>query len=232
MNLLTSTLFLKEIRRIAILPDNEAFNEIETLLKLLKSDETAMADEDDDDEREQVIAELKDFEEEIAAAKRELAEPIESDTTIINLRDTADDFSAYWESKELKVEFSEKIIQLKKAANEVADQLERAYLLTCLDTLVELDIRSQIGAYDLMNQLDAWSKKLKQAGILTPDAIQKIRAGKERAAWFRAKKKIDDADIAEAAGKRIRGPKMRDEARAMLKQDWKRAFKTEPVPTI
>jgi hypothetical protein len=41
MNLLTKTLFLKEIRRIATLPDDKALDEIESLLKLLKSDEAS-----------------------------------------------------------------------------------------------------------------------------------------------------------------------------------------------
>jgi hypothetical protein len=67
---------------------------------------------------------------------------------------------------------------------------------------------------------------------LTPEPTQKIREGKERAAWFRARKKLDDADIAEAADKKTKASRMRNEAQAMLKQDWKHAFKNEPVPVI
>ena len=242
MNLLTKTLFLKEIRRIAALPDNEAHDEIESLLKLLKSDEASLENDSDDEledeledeqfAREQAVNDIKEFEDEIESAKRELTKPVISNGTAENLRDTADTLGDYWESKELKTEFADKISRLKTSAEEIADQLDRAYLLFCLDVILESDIRSQVGAYDLMEQLDNISKKLKLAGILTSELTRKIREGKERAAWFRARKKLDDADIAEAAGKKIKAPRMRDEAQAMLKQDWKHAFKNEPVPVI
>jgi len=238
MNLLTATLFLKEIRRIASLPDDKALAEIDNLLKLLKSDGSLLEDKaesDDEDEqfaREEAVNDIKDFEDEIAKAKRELAKPVTSDSTAENLRDTADTLGDYWDSKELKAEFTEKISRLKSSAKGVADELDRAYLLYCLDAFVESDIRGQVSAYDLMDELEGLSKKLKQAEALTTESAGKIRAGKERAAWFRARKKLEDADIAEAASKKIKASRMRDEAQAMLKQDWKRAFKNEPVPTI
>jgi hypothetical protein len=237
MNLLTSTLFLKEIRRIAALTDVEALKEIENLLTLLKSDETSTENgenEEGGDEqfaREQAINDIKDFENEIAGAKRELTKPVISDSTASYLRDTADTIGDYWDSKELKAEFSEKIAQLKIAAEEIADELDSAYLLTRLDTLAEADIRGQVSAYDLIGELERLSKELNQLEALTPEATQKIRDGKERAAWFRARKKLDDADIAEAAGKITKASSLRSEAQAMLKLDWKRAFKNETPPT-
>jgi len=240
MNLLTKTSFLKEIRRIATLPDDKALDEIESLLKLLKSDESSLKNESEDEledeefAREQAVNDIEDFEGEIARAKRELTKPITSNSMAENLRYTADTLGDgdYWDLKEIKAEFSEKIIQLKTSAEELAKKIDRAYLLYRLDLILESDVRSQVGAYDLLEMLDDISKELKQADMLTPELMQKIREGKERAAWFRARKKLDNADIAEAAGKIIKAPRMRDEAQAMLKQDWKRAFKNEPVPTI
>jgi hypothetical protein len=238
VNLLTKTLFLKEVRRIATLPDAEALEEIESLLKLLKSDEASLSNdneneaEDEQFEKQQALNEITDFEDDIASAKRELTEPITSDYTAENLRDAADRLGDDWDSKELKVEFSDKISRLKTSAEEIADELDRSYLLYCLDIILESDVRSQIGAYDLMERLDHISKKFKLAEILAPEVVQKIRHGKERAAWFRARRKLDDADIAEAADKKAKASNMRNEARAMLKQDWKHAFKDEPAPAI
>ena len=138
MNLLTATLFLKEIKRIASLPDDKALAEIDTLLKLLKPDDTPLesnAESDDEDERfarEEAVNDLKNFEDEIAKAKRALTKSVTSNSTAENLRDTTDTLGEYWDSKELKAEFADKISQLKSSAEEVADELDRAYLLYLL----------------------------------------------------------------------------------------------------
>ena len=218
------------------MPDDEALNEIEALLKLIKSDDPSLENDDEiEDEkftREQALNDIKDFEDEITRATKELIEPVTSNGTAENLRDAADELGEYWDSQEIKAEFSDKISRLKTSAERIADQLDNAYLLFCLDSILESDIRSQVGAYDLMERLDGISKKLKLADMLSPELMQKIREVKERAAWFRARKKLDDADIADAADKKTKASSMRNEAQAMLKQDWKRAFKNEPVPTI
>jgi hypothetical protein len=238
MNLLTSTLFLKEIRRIAVLPDAEALKEIETLLALLKSDEASPENDEADEEneeqlaREEAISDIKSFEDDIVRAKSELTKLVTSDGTALNLRDIADRLGDYWDSKELRAEFSEKIAQLKTSAEEIADKLDCAYLMTRLDVFIEADIRGQVSAYDLMDELDRLSKELKQLEALTPEVAQKIRDGKERAAWFRARKKLDDAGVAEAAGKTAKASSLRGEAQALVKLDWKRAFKNETAPTI
>jgi len=241
MHLLTATLYLREIRRIAALPDEQALAQVDGLLKLLESSQsppiqaaTSDAGEDDDAEfeREQALEELAELEREIAKAERELDKEVTSDVTAENLRCTAAGLEEYRDSEDLKAALGDRVVQLRAKAEEIAEKLDGAYLLYRLGSWLESEIKSQVGAYSMIEELDRIHKELEQRRMLTPDLAKSVRDGKERAAWFRARKKLDDAEIAEAAGKRIRAPRMRDEARALLKQDWKHAFPKEKPPDI
>lgn len=63
-----------------------------------------------------------------------------------------------------------------------------------------------------------------------PELEKGLRQVKERFAWYRAKKKADDAEIAEALGQKRKSEKLRIEAGVMLRQDWREVFVGEEVP--
>ena len=68
-----------------------------------------------------------------------------------------------------------------------------------------------------------------------PDVFDKLspslRLVKERLAWFRARKRLDEADVAEAGGRIIKSEKLRREAAVLLKQDWAEVFPGEKPPS-
>ena len=81
--------------------------------------------------------------------------------------------------------------------------------------------------------LDAAVAGLKQLGVLSPTLTAMAREAKEQAAWFRARKRLDDAAVAQAGaqvGKRAF--KLRSEAAVMLQQDWARVFPGEIPPPL
>ena len=72
---------------------------------------------------------------------------------------------------------------------------------------------------------------LAQKGKLTPELQQRIQQGRERAARFRAEKKLADARVAEAAGRSQTSVRLKKEATALLAQDWEAFFPGETPPS-
>lgn len=62
-----------------------------------------------------------------------------------------------------------------------------------------------------------------------PEVEENLRKVKERFAWYRAKKKADAAEVAEAVGETKKAEKLRAEAEVMLRQDWREVFDDETV---
>ena len=63
-----------------------------------------------------------------------------------------------------------------------------------------------------------------------PELQERLYRLKEKFAWHRAKKKIDESEIAEALGRASKSARLRIEAGVMLRQDWKEVFAGEEVP--
>ena len=59
-----------------------------------------------------------------------------------------------------------------------------------------------------------------------------LRQTKEHLAWYRAKKKIDEAAVLEAADRTIKSASCRKEAQVLLQQDWQWVFINEQCPTL
>ena len=62
--------------------------------------------------------------------------------------------------------------------------------------------------------------------------MARLRAALENLAWHRARKMLDDAEVAEAGGSFKKGLKLRAQAKAVLKQDWARVLAHEPRPNF
>lgn len=84
----------------------------------------------------------------------------------------------------------------------------------------------------VIEQLDTAYDYFERKGKLTQERSSKIRKAKERAAWFRAKKKLEEAKVAEAGGRNVRASNLRGEATAILEQDWYLALPNEDAPKI
>lgn len=83
--------------------------------------------------------------------------------------------------------------------------------------------------YREMNEAHSFFLKKKKLGT---ELLQQIRSAKERAAKFRAMKKLSEAEVVAGGGNQRKADKLRAEASIMLKQDWAVAFPNEDVPAI
>lgn len=76
----------------------------------------------------------------------------------------------------------------------------------------------------------AWEYfKREGSGVYTP---AQYREGLERCAWHRARKRLDEADVAAGGGNEKKAARLRGEAVVMLRQDWAKVFPGEDPPTI
>ena len=73
---------------------------------------------------------------------------------------------------------------------------------------------------------------LENSNELHPLLLLLLRQTKERLAWYRAKKKIDEAAVLEAADRTIKSASCRKEAQVLLQQDWQWVFINEQCPTL
>ncbi len=78
--------------------------------------------------------------------------------------------------------------------------------------------------------IDRATESLRKTSQLSDNLSQTARRGKERAARFRAQKKLDEAAVAQAGGNDRKAGKLRNEAAIMLAQDWAQIFPSERVP--
>jgi hypothetical protein len=145
------------------------------------------------------------------------------------LRGYADELGVRW-PQEIRSQFAGDINETRRLAYEAADGAE---LRSCVDTIERCRTEPLINAQqvlrvirDLVDVEDALNRQNRS----TPELAAQVRAAKERAAWYRARKKLDEAEVAEAGGNARKTAKLRAEAAVLLKQDWDQAFPGENPP--
>jgi hypothetical protein len=112
----------------------------------------------------------------------------------------------------------------------MADEIDVAYAGAQLERALTEPIGSTASLPKHFRAIDHAVAELEKRGRLTPELGQRARAAKERLARFRAQKKLDEAEVADAGGNAKKATKLRAEAGAVLAQDWPRAFPGEKAP--
>jgi hypothetical protein len=245
--------YLARVREIAQLGDQAALIEVDKLIW-----EFAAEDLDPDDdastfpmegglvsrtisynisdardwERERAENELKELTRRVDLAQNMLKRntPMEMWASS-SLRKMASTLGQYW-SEALQTELKGKIQALKNEAIKLADELDVMMQTQALETALKAPISNSSAVGSILNQITNAVAFLSEKGHLTPDLKSKAREGQERAAWYRARKKLDEAEVAAGGGSESRAAKLKREAAVLLAQDWVRAFPDEDPPEI
>jgi hypothetical protein len=82
----------------------------------------------------------------------------------------------------------------------------------------------------IIARIDESVSALRRMNSLSQETSRIARRGKERAARYRAQKKLAEAEVAKAGGNTRKSEKLRNEAAVILAQDWAQAFPGEKPP--
>jgi len=129
-------------------------------------------------------------------------------------------------------EFSDRIGKIQENVFGVVNQFRRIFCKLAISELLNQPIYNVSSAQSILRQLESASEFLKSSEELDSETQQMIRKAKERAARYRANKKLAEAEVAEGGGNSAKASRLRGEARVILSQDWAAAFPGERAPTL
>ncbi len=199
------------------------------------SDEVTIDDDEEEKEYEEEIEKAKEeiekFKKEIEKLKKKMKAADIDDDDIEDFESLAEDLDEYWERK-IKKKFKKEVKYLKDEALKVIEEARKVYHIQNIDNALKVVIHSISSVERIIEELNEAYKYLLNNKLFNDEYKDKIRKGKERAIWFRAKKKLDDADVAEGGQNLKKAEKLRGEAKILIKQDWIRAFPDEEPPVI
>jgi hypothetical protein len=130
---------------------------------------------------------------------------------------------------DVREQFAGDIAEVKLAAEPVA----RAAAVFGVVSLIEADLVEGMASTQvadrILRDMQSCEEALQELGGLDEHAAL-LRRARERAVRYRWQKRVDEAEVVEAGGNERKAVKLRAEAKVMLKQDWLRAFPSEPPP--
>jgi len=237
-------LYLKKIRRIAKMDDEDALEEVDEFIKMIHMSYSDYRLDDEDEQEELYQAELEDAKHEIKAIKddinryqRELNRRKKGgklkyrpdDRSYTHLRELLEELGEEW-SERLKKELSEEVASLREIGSEIAEKMEEQYYNDDLNLIESEKIKFSRGSEIIaINNIDEY---FQSRNIMTDKIRKKIRKIRERIAWARAKDKLLKAEVANGSGNEKKAEKLIKEAKVLLKQDWAQYFPNESPPDI
>ena len=133
---------------------------------------------------------------------------------------------------ELKKQHSEEYQRLKLRAVEIEERAAEAYHTRAISDALGSGIRSSMQVKSLLKRLQTAGLYFEKKGKLNEDLRARLRSALESLAWHRARKMLDDAEVAEAGGSIKKGSKLRAQAKVVLRQDWARVLGQKPLPNF
>lgn len=224
--------FLARVREISSLGDEAALIETDKLIWEVRSEATLAHENDESLDQESAEEELKEIKQELNSLKNKLKRKVQINIwEVEDLRQRLDELGIDWDQNTQ----GNLVNQIEKIKDEglalVGEAEEAAHLYIISETLTQ-PIHNLSSVNNILQKLNDAFVFLEHHNRLTAEINQKIRQSKERAAWFRAKKKLAEAEVAEAGGSYIKAPKLRKEAVVLLGQDWSLAFPDEEPPLM
>jgi predicted nucleic acid-binding protein len=182
--------------------------------ELYEDDDQGEIDGADEDE---VTDDFEDINREMVDLETQLADGnITRLWTGQRLRYSARNLGSYWPTKKKRA-LSKEIKKVKERAFAIADQPEMAALSNMINECLRAAFTSSVSVASTVKKLTEVQVELQRRKKLTPELKQQIREGKERAARHRARKKLNDAQIAKVGGSLIKYERYEREAEAILK---------------
>lgn len=222
---------LQSIRAIASMPDIEAISALDRLIAGLRAH--FEGDGSPDEMIWQRRRALDDIERLKAHIDRVRSGMLQQGASLLwdaqSLRTAADNCGSYLDPR-LQGPLLPEIRILKEEAQALADEAEVLAHTGGLRELATRFIHSAASVRGIIADADAIATALRKHERYSSAHEQLWKQAKERAAHFRADKKLDEAEVAAAGGNQKKAGRLRREASVLLGQDWAQAFPSEPPP--
>jgi len=237
--------YLEKIRRIAKMDNDDALLEVDELIYNLalrgtvdpytglgissrKSDYSV-----DVDGARQELREFRNRLEDVRkSAMSGLYEGWDEETgEFISIGELANRLGEDW-PKSVKDVLHEEIAQIRQEAHKLVDELQIRDYSDAILVSKKRNICNINSARGILKTLSSAEDMLREKGALNDDLCQEVRRERERCAWFRAKRKFLEIEVAEKSGNRSKAARLKKEAQAILEQDWRNIFPNEQCPNI
>ncbi|MEA5114995.1 MAG: hypothetical protein VB050_13310 [Geobacteraceae bacterium] len=230
--------YLAKIRRISKMDNNDAIQELDEFIYNLcglaaseNSSQTSINNELPDYETESIENEIMYYRSSLEEYRNKL------NTKTINiydsqqLRSEISHLGQYWNKKALK-KFGNTLTDLKREGNCLADKIEVDAYVKYIDDTDRSSIYNITSVNSILKTLNNAEACFRARELMTDELYDRIFSIKKECAWFRASKKIADAEVAKGGMNDKKYLKLIGEAEVMLKQDWSQIFPAMPVPRI
>ena len=188
--------------------------------------------ENDEFSEEYVLRDIQDFENKLVDMENCIAQNVKiSEWKFQRLPDQAERLWKFW-SKGVRENHTNDIKRLKTEAKRIAKLGEMTSYLRVVEQMMNLPLNTVSSVHKVIQQLENCVAYFEKNGSLTDEIEAKIEKGKNRAVWHRAKKKLAEAEIAEAGCRSSRAIKLKNEAAILLSQDWEVAFPGTMAPNM
>jgi hypothetical protein len=223
--------FVKRVREIGSLGEEAALIETDKLLWEIGRTAPGAESEDAVD-----LAEARDELEELREELNELrADVTKGDELEVGEGESIQRrilYAGYNWSPATRRALEAEVAELQRQASGIAEEVEPAAHRQLVEECKAKTFYNTVSVEDLYRELRSAEEFFAKNGGVPADIARSIREAKERGAWFRARRKLNEAEIASAAGNARKAERLRKEAAAMLEQDWRHAFPGEPAPPI
>ncbi|MGA8848348.1 MAG: hypothetical protein WB564_00770 [Dehalococcoidia bacterium] len=237
--------YLEKIRRIAKMDNDDALLEVDELIYNLalrgaadpyirfginsrKSDHSV-----DVDGAKQELREFRNKLEDIRKSGMSgLYEEWDEETgEFISIGELANRLGEDW-PKSVKDVLHEEITQIRQEAHKLVDGLQIREYSDDILASKKRNICNISSVRGILKTLSYAEDMLREKGALNDELCQEIHRERERCAWFRAKRKFLEIEVAEKSGNRSKAARLKREAQVILEQDWRNIFPNEQCPNI
>jgi chromosome segregation ATPase len=227
---------VRKLKPLATMDDETARDFADLIANdIIEKYHEARAAADDSDplewDRENLRDSLKELEKEIKETEKEIENGEASQHTHEGL------VSSYtWaiNNVDQKVldENEAKLRELRERIEVVGTAATIAYHTSTLKSSLTHPIASISSVQKILRETEEAETFFRGRNELTEEMTAKIRTARERACWHRARKKLADLEIGQAGGNVKKVEKLRNEANALLQQDWPLGFPNEVAPVV
>jgi hypothetical protein len=205
----------------------------------LDDSESDAEEEDDDkyydDDKVRILRDIRDLEASIAELRSRIqrgAFDSDSDALEEEMSSNIGDIGEFCIGPKALEEMEGDIQVVQAAARDLATEYNLMRCSSRIEATYQVVLNNTNTIARVAKELDEIEEFLKERIALTEEHRAAIAKGRQRLAWYRARRKLDEVELAEAAGNRAKADRLRKEAQVMLKQDWRRYLLSMPVPLL
>jgi len=234
--------YVEKIRRIAKMDDNEALLEVDELIYNLGlrgavDPYTGLGAGSRNDEHKVDLdcarKELRDFQSMLeGGSESDMDGELDSETgEITSVGTLADLLGTNW-PKSVKDALREELAQVRQKARRITDEQEICHWSDVVLASKRRKVFNINSVKGILEDLSSAEYVLREKGALNDDLRHEIRQEREICAWFRAKRKLSEVEVAERSASTNKAARLKREAQALLEQDWSNIFPNEQCPGV